>query len=205
MKISRRDYEYLLGVYLGDGTKLNKGNGINIAVGRKVLSYAIDLSLLLEPYGGHIYHDYYAGAKHYHKYCYRVKATDKNFFPDHFVRYKENGVWTLPKLSHPNEFLAGVFDTDGTVRKKGIGQRATNPNNATEVVIYQKHQENLELLVPLFDDLDLFTVPKLHDEKSGMWLVRFSHWTQIKIFSRHIPSRHPLKSQTLNPRQEKVA
>lgn len=195
MLISRQSYEYLLGVFLGDGSTYSK-NGICITVGKDVYSYARYISNLLSPYQAYIHKDFYSGKKQ-KAYCYRVRASDKNFFPEYFSQYKNNGLWTLPRLQNPAYLLAGIFDSDGSIRQRHRKQNPSPKFSPTEIIIYQKNKENLELILPLFDELNIFPTLRNHTLEPPHWVLALSNWTQVEIFKRYIPSQHPRKSMIL--------
>jgi len=190
MKLDRKTYEYLLGVYLGDGNPYNK-NGIRITVGKSVKEYAELIAKMLSPYDTRIVKE---NDKRNNSYCYRVISYDKelkNIFVKYKSSYQSGSKWSLPELKHPEELIAGVFDSDGSTRKRS---RATT--QSFEIVIYQKPKENLELLLPIMEDLFLYPTLR-HDKSNGINTLNISHHTQVKIFNRQIPSKHPKKRKII--------
>jgi len=181
--LKRRDYEYLLGAYLGDGTPYHK-YGIKMTTAeddyRDVLMGIMKPLSPREGQGRETCHRIYAGKK-------------DNPCGKWFIPYKAKGVWQdFPKLEYPADFIAGIFDADGS-----MAQRSKRMYNA-EIIIYQKHRSNLEGLIPILEKMWIF--PALY--KSGsreypMHSLHISHWTQARIFANRIPSRHPRKSKFL--------
>ncbi|MFC1621998.1 LAGLIDADG family homing endonuclease [Patescibacteria group bacterium] len=182
--MDRRTYEYLLGVYLGDGTPYNK-YGIKITTAedgyRDVL---MKLMQSLEPRlgrGKETCHRIYAGLA-------------KNPCDHMFVPFKKNFYWLhLPKLKHPEEFVAGVFDTDGSIRKRKWTKKDTY-----EIMIYQKRRENLIKIAKIMEPLLIYpALRRVGTKDKVMFYLDITHPTQMKIFAKQIPSRHPRKKTIL--------
>ena len=178
--LKRQDYEYLLGAYLGDGTPYGRYGIKMTTVEDDYRDVLLDVMSPLSPrvgLGKDTYHRIYAGVK-------------ENPCAQLFVPYKKSGVWNLPKIEYPEELIAGIFDTDGS-----MAQRKGRSWNA-EIIIYQRHRANLELLIPFLEDMCIF--PALYGNKSSeMHSLHIMHWTQARIFAVRIPSRHPRKKEFL--------
>ena len=179
--LTRQDYEYLLGAYLGDGNKYNNF-GIRYTVSHKDSDYADVLMELLKP------HNPISKIEKSDKYTvFRIVCGwEKTPLNQWFHPYMEDGFWNLPEIRYPGHFLAGLYDTDGSARKRKNFKTATH-----EIVLYSTHRENLELLLDLHAQVDLYPTLARHDKK--MWILRITHWTQTKIFEKNVPLRHPRK------------
>ena len=192
MLISRKAYEYLLGVYLGDGTPYNK-TGIKLTVGKADPEYADLLMSILRPYNPRMRMEY---TKDKSSYYYRIFACHPELVK--YIRkykspYSEKSLWSFPNLLFPEELIAGVFDTDGSTRSR---KRATG-KWVFEIVIYQRQSQNLKLLLPYFEKLFLY--PTYRFEKSNnMSTLNLSHITQAKIFFRQVPIKHPRKRKIIS-------
>jgi len=193
-----KDYNYLLGVYLGDGTYYND-YGIKLTVSLRDKDYNDLLVEILEDnnYNPRIFEDKNNG-------CYRITVGDKNNnLAELFCKYKtnrqkdkyNNGKWiiNLKDFDYPEEIIAGIVDTDGSIRYRKKCKKSSH-----EIVIYQKHKSNLDLLIQQFNKLFLYpSIMKHRNGKYEMNVLSISHWTQVEIFKRNIPIKHPRKYDKL--------
>jgi hypothetical protein len=112
--------EYLLGVLHGDGSILfNRSKN-----GRTPSGITIPVSPKDEPYADRMIEIVslaYPNTKPRKKYSNSSNMYRVNFFnaeiARNLYRFKQNGKWHVPELSHPEFYLAGLWDTDGYVGK----------------------------------------------------------------------------------------
>lgn len=181
--LPRKDYEYLLGAYLGDGTPYYK-YGIKMTTAED--DYRDVLLEIMQPLRPRL-----GQGKDT---CHRILAgNQKNPCGHLFIPYKKDFFWQrLPKLKYPEHFIAGIFDTDGS-----FPQRIKRKFNA-EVLISQKRKENLELLIPILEKMWIYpAIWRSGRRVYPIHLLGITHWTQVRIFANRIPSRHPRKAALL--------
>jgi DNA-binding transcriptional ArsR family regulator len=183
--LHRKEFSYFLGVIHGDGyinDKPNTGN-ITVHVCAKDHSYADTLLSLAHSIG-------WKSAK-----LNKGKNGGKLFtycsknLTEYLVRFKRNRLWYFPeKPGNLLHYIAGLVDTDGSIRKRGLLVRIGQRNNG-----------NLAKIIPFLDEL-------------GM-LYTFSTWRNntneisIKGAQYCVPfltaMRHPRKLEILKERLAK--
>ena len=107
-----------------------------------------------------------------------------------------DGLWTIPALKYPEELLAGLFDTDGCVRRR----RKDGTTSVTrEVLLYSRFPANLAIAAKLLVVFNIFPTLMHHHTTPTyvMHSLTISHWTQMMIFARSIPLRHQRKRELL--------
>jgi len=184
-------FDYLAGVVCGDGWVhlVESGGGgrsrVSIAVGFKDADYVDVLSKVVEQVFGFpptVQENRKARAM-YVNLC-GVEAAQL------FAPIKKPEGWALGGIQHPEEFLAGLCDTDGGWPKKR-GRDTRRSFNIT-----QKTNGNLERTLPLWEAVDItpgirhYTSKKTGYQRS---ILRVSVG-DIDRFKAVVPLRHPKKA-----------
>ena len=139
--LHQREFSYLLGVIHGDGYINNKPymGHLTIHVCKRDLAYAYTLLNLAHSLG-------WKSAK-----LNKGKNGGKLFtycsknLTEYLVRFKRNRLWYFPeKPGNLLHYIAGLVDTDGSIRKRGLLVRIGQRNNG-----------NLAKITPFLDELGM--------------------------------------------------
>ena len=198
--MTKRDMDYLVGAYLGDGTYYNK-YGIRFTVAGSDEDYADVLMDLLK--------DYHPIKTKEKTGVIRVVAGNKEKPLAHYFCCKKtnrqqdkskNGVWgDISSVRHFDELIAGLIDTDGSVRDRGAWKQ-NYKKNIREITFSQRHKSNIDKVIPIMEELYLYpSVGKKMTYKDGreLYSISIAHWTQVEIFKRMVKLRHPRKAKIL--------
>jgi len=141
--MATKEFEYPLGVIHGDGHVSHERKGITITVSLKDENYKDLLKrMFVEAFGCELHEYRQVGG--YHLSTWKLEATR------HFLGLKHFGHWIIPKLEHPEEYLAGLFDTDGHV-----GLRFWRGTTIMGIKLCQKPNGNLKKVMPMRQALGL--------------------------------------------------
>jgi len=198
----RRFFEYLLGVVHGDGYVRTSHNGksylLSIAV--KCPEYAEVLKRILEKA-----YDYTPHGR-IHNNCLYLEVYPKKIVRS-FLDYKAGEKWAIPELKYPEEYLAGLWDTDGYLY---FGfHEYKNKNNETgkewsgvavhrKIELRQKSNGNLKLITHLLLSLGLNPRPVKTYVYKNKWgefeadVLRIPSCDYVRFWST-IPIKHPRK------------
>ena len=148
----RKQFEYLLGVIHGDGyVKCRRRSGIIlIPIALRDEAYKNALKLIFERAYGYMPQEFLHNNCFYLQVC-SVKIAEE------FVRYKNDGRWLLPELEYPEEYLAGLWDTDGSIQFQMYRYKKGNRVGYTVsryIGLEQKSNGNLKLVVPILKSLN---------------------------------------------------
>lgn len=175
----RAGFEYLIGVLHGDGCVI--GNRFEIAVGFDDEKYCDELMKIIKKTTGlsaKKYRNKYAG-------CFYTQVFSANL-ADKLKGYKDKKKWTIPDLEYPEEYLAGLFDTDGYITSWG------------GLAIAQKDLGNLENIVLLFEKVGIPCTLRKYVRTNGYKTEVISIRKRLlKEFSENIPIKHPRKIEHL--------
>lgn len=196
----QRLYEYLLGVIHGDGcvTCDKSLRVIKIIVSASDKKYKDVLKRIIEEAYG------YQPREHMYNGCYHLKIHPKKIVAQ-FLGCKVDGRWIIPKLHHPAEYLAGLWDTDGYFRfcvgkyknrtKQGTIRTGTCARRRIEIC--QKSNGNLRQTIPILKSLGLsprighyFNTTKLGTFERDVLIIPSSDYAR---FQSVIPIKHPRK------------
>jgi hypothetical protein len=179
LKINQKLFEYLLGVIQGDGWATN--GIVGIVIGGKDKDYADYLLGMIESATG-IKPSLYPENSYY-----RIFIRSVNFF-ELIKRYKQNGFWKIPKLQYPQEWIAGIYDTDSSVRRR---------KNSLEITLHQKRKQNLVHAKLILDSLGI--KGKIYKvQTNGMYYLNISNKENSIPFAKLIPLKHPRKARILS-------
>ncbi len=180
---NRRFAEYFLGVIQGDG--YIRKNMISITIGIKDKDYAYLLKDLIEEKFGfipklHLYDD-----------IFRLEIYNMRIY-EQYKSFKNKGKWKIPSLLFPEEYFAGLIDTDGYISKGSIE-------------LSQKDNGNMELIIPLIKKFGFFKTNlnlKITNNyivkgyRNKLWNIHSSK--DVLNFFQKIPIKHPRKIRILN-------
>lgn len=128
--------EYLIGVVQGDGcitynyyNAKRYPSGISIAIGYQDECYCQELQRII--------HQAFPDQSIK---IYKEKVIRLCFFNSkiarYFAQFKQNGHWSIPKLYHPEYYIAGLWDTDGYVgnsKRKALCLSIKKSGNLTPI------------------------------------------------------------------------
>ena len=181
--ISRKDYEYLLGVFLGDGTYLGK-DGISICVGLQDSSFVDVIQQCIKDA-----FEYNASVCKMPS-CFIINLCSQWILHNYFEGMKKDYFWFVPKLEFPEEFLAGCFDTDGCISLQ---------KKRAEIIFAQKREPNVLLVSQLLQKLGFNRLGIHSYPRNGfpITILELSCFEMFKKFSEIIKIRHPRKKDIL--------
>lgn len=190
MDFDRKWFEYLLGVFQGDGCltyNKYKGrrhpSGMSIAVGNQDHEYADRLLSIITSFcrslRPRIRCDKVLRVNWYNAEMARI-----------FAQYKSAGLWSVPtSLEFPDYYIAGLWDTDGYVS----GSRRNS------LVLQVKASGNLEIPRLILQNMGFDRV-RIHEKKYTNKLgyfesegIRISSKKLVTLFGKLIPLQHPRK------------
>ena len=138
-----------------------------------------------------------------------VVSVQKQKYLQNFVGFKTDGYWKIPKLIYPKDYIAALYDTDGTVGFKKYKSRE-GIGFSPFVSISQCKKENLDLIVPIlaklgFNKPHVLTIKSKYPIKSKyagnlylVYAISFQSWFNVKLFYDTIPLRHNNKQSRLS-------
>jgi len=194
----RKQFEYLLGVIHGDGfVRYGKTCEIAIPVSTSDEEYKNVLKRTFEEAYGYTPHE------RMHNGCWYLEVHPKKIV-EQFRGCKTDGRWIIPKLLHPGEYLAGLWDTDGyfcfrmgVYKKTKRGKTLAGICIQRKIELRQKSNGNLKLILPILRSLGFnpwmrsYTYTnKLGSFKSDVLIILPSNYGLFKLT---IPIRHPRK------------
>jgi len=183
---AQADWAYLLGVIHGDGSIASRS--ISITVGGGDSDYldvlvGITSSLGLNP-------KLYRAANG----CHRLDVNGQRL-RDEIAPFKSKGRWRWPSSLNIPHYLAGVFDTDGSV--------SSSVKNI-QIVLILKRGGNLKRLAKMINGLGIGRI-EARDTRGSLRgaeylteTIRLSGKDRIEDFSRAVELRHPKKKAKLD-------
>lgn len=194
----QRQFEYLLGVVHGDGyVKCHQRKGVVlIPVALQDESYKNVLKQIFEQAYGYVPQEYLHNNCFYLQVC-SIKIAEQ------FAKYKNHGRWITPELECPREYLAGLWDTDGSVQFRAPNCRKGNHVRTTvrSIALEQKSNGNLELVMPILKSLNFS--PSLrtytYENEFGTFekdVIRIPS-SDFALFKSTIPLKHTRKIAAL--------
>jgi hypothetical protein len=195
----RKQFEYLLGVIHGDGyVKCYHRNGvILIPIALQDEGYKNALKLIFEQAYGYVPQEFL------HNNCFYLRVCSLKI-AEGFVKYKNNGRWLIPELGYPEEYLAGLWDTDGSVQFRRRTYKRGNRVGYTVsryIGLEQKSNGNLKLVVPILKSLNFNSSLRtyIYENKFGVFkkdVIRILS-SDFASFKSIIPLKHPRKIAAL--------
>jgi intein/homing endonuclease len=191
----RWQFEYLLGVIHGDGYVrcYGRSGNIYIPVSMRDGGYKDILKKIFEGAYG------IEPLELIHNNCYYLKVNSIKIVEE-FLKYKSKGKWIIPKLDYPNEYLAGLWDTDGCIFYRSH-QYGNTYHILRGIELRQKSNDNLKLLIPILKSLGFN--PSLRTYTYENQLGAFSMdvlripCSEFALFKSIIPLQHPRKKVVL--------
>lgn len=191
----REQFEYLLGVIHGDGCVrcCRRSGSIYVPISMKDSSYKDTLKKIFEDAYG------LKPLELIHNNCYYLVVNSIKI-AEEFLKYKSEGRWIIPKLDYPNEYLAGLWDTDGRIyyQERKLG---TTTFAERRICLYQKAGGNLRSIISILKNLGFdFSLKtyayknKLGTFKTDVLRILASHY---HFFASMIPIKHPRKAIAL--------
>lgn len=177
------DWAYLLGVIHGDGSVSKRS--ICVSVGYKDQVYADKLMTLFKSIG-------YDPKIYRARTALRIDVHDK-ILTDYFRKYKSGGKWSMPDKIDFNNYLSGVFDTDGCV------------GTITNKLLYigLKRSGNLTIIKNILTSLNVRDI-KVNErlatfkgKKYEVEDIKITGMDRILIMDEILQLRHPKKSKRL--------
>jgi hypothetical protein len=181
---SNADWSYMLGVVHGDGHVAKRS--IEIAVGYKDTDYAEVLTSLWEDLG--------FSPKVYRPRSALKIAVHSIAVAAEFRVFKSGGLWSWPDVLDARQYLAGVFDTDGSV--------SIPAHKAISIGL--KRSGNLLGIAPLLAGIGVREVRVTEGEttfkgaKYAIETIKLSGMDRIVAFTDAITLRNPRKRERLS-------
>lgn len=177
--MATNEFEYPLGVIHGDGHISHERKGITITVSLKDENYKDLLKrMFVEAFGCELHEYRQVGG--YHLSTWKLEATK------HFLCLKHVGHWIIPKLEHPEEYLAGLFDTDGHV-----GLRFWRGTTIMRIKLCQKPNGNL--VMPMLQALGLNPLMRRYKCGRHSQDIISIRTCEFELFAEKVPLEHPRK------------
>ncbi|MFW6030027.1 MAG: LAGLIDADG family homing endonuclease, partial [Halanaerobiales bacterium] len=191
MKKSQRDFEYLIGVIQGDGNVRKSRNEVRIFISEKETEFInIIREMAIKTFGisPRIYYQ-----KNNSLIVLNFKSKELTYL---ISQYKDSttGLWSIPKkLNHPEEWLAGIWDTDGYAKFE---------DGKLECIFTQKSNGNVKFVESALKEIGIarYYVSTFEDyrwqELTETDYLRI--WsTDTEIFANKINLRFPKKRRAL--------
>jgi hypothetical protein len=177
-------WAYLLGVVHGDGHVSSKS--IGVTVGYKDQAFAELVFSLWQALG--------FNPKTYKcRTALRVDVHSKELATI-FLQYKSGRKWAIPANLNTDQWLAGVFDTDGCV---------SDPSKKCAIVIALKRSGNLVLVADALEKTGMprplvrDRISRIKEKEYETEILAITSFANILCFSNSITLRHPKKKQRM--------
>jgi len=179
------DWAYLLGVVHGDGHVSRRS--IEISVGYSDIEYADALVGVCKRLG-------YEAKVYYLRSALRVDVHSSEL-ATLFRSFKSHGKWHLPDGLNLNEWIAGVYDTDGSI---------SVTDKKCAILLRLKRNGNVDLVAQSFEDIGMkkpkvrHYVGKYLGEDYQVESIGIANFEGMLEFANNIKLRHYRKAPLLN-------
>lgn len=180
---------YLLGVIHGDGSVIERLCKVTVGVGKQDKAYAEVLNGLFNSLG--------IRTKIYERRTYFEVACVSKLLTEQLLQYKRDSLWKLPPNLDLAEWVAGLIDTDGSVKKNAveISQKDNGNLDLAETAVSQLgfvgHTFRKYKNHPVYKDFvyALLSISWLRDLRLVKDLIPLKHPRKIDWFSKRITGR----------------